>query len=490
MLVGLYAGRILLEALGIDNYGIYNVVGGIIAFSSLITVNLANASSRYITYSLGSGDKEEGIKVFSTSFWMQVYMAIVAIIIIEIGGLWFLNYIANIPENRMFAANWVFQCSVIIMTVDMLGVPYSATIIAHEKMSIFAFTGIIDAVLKLAICFVIINYGGDRLILYSTLFLIVIIIMTLFNVIYSHIKFIEVKLIRNIDKTLIREMFGFSGWSFVSQTTNVLNTQGINMLINIFFGVVFNAARGIAVTVSTCTQSFVGNFTLSFNPQITKSYASGNYDYSYALVNKGARFSWFLLLLFAVPVFVEAKTLLSIWLVEVPPDAALFLQFSMIEAIALISNQILVKLIYATGKIKYYSIKSSILCALVFPIVWISYKLGAPVWFSYPIMIILNLLLIIFCLKALKINTTYNPHSYIAEVLKPCILITILSFLIPLIITSYWPASICRFFILVPFTVIYVGLVEYNIGLTNSEKKAISGKLLALFRKKILKKNV
>lgn len=484
MIVGLYAGRLLLEALGIDNYGINNVVGGIIAFSSLITSNLAAASSRYITYSLGKDDLEEGITVFSNSFWIQIYMAIIAIIAIEIGGLWFLNYAANISEGRMFAANWVFQCSVLTMVVNLIGVPYHASIIAHERMSVFAYTGIADAVLKLAVCFAILHFGGDRLILYSTLYLIIVIVLTIFNVIYSHLSFNEVKIIRKIDKKLVQEMFGFSGWNCVSQTAYVLNTQGVNLLVNIFFGVAFNAARGVAVTVSTCTQSFVGNFTMAFNPQITKSYAAGDYNDCYSLVNKGGKFSWYLLLLFAVPVCIEAKTLLSLWLVDVPPEAALFLQFSMIEAIALISSQILVKLIQTIGKIKAYSIKSSIFSAMAFPIVWIAYRLGAPVWFSYPVLIIINFLLIFYRFGTLKKVSTYDPHTYLIDVLKPCLHVTILSFLLPAIVSFMWPASTLRFFILVPLSVLYVGALEFSIGLTRSEKVVITSKLHAFLAKR------
>lgn len=483
MVVGLYAGRILLEALGIDNYGINNVVGGIIAFSTLITSNLAAASSRYITYSLGNGDKAEGIKVFSNSFWIQIFIAILALIVIEICGLFFLNNIANIPNGRMFAANWVFQCSVITMIANMIGVPYHASIIAHEKMSVFAYTGIADALLKLAICFAVLYYGGDRLILYSTLFLGVISIITIFNIIYCHIKFDEVKIIRRLDKKLIKEMFGYSGWNFISQTAYVLNTQGINLLINLFFGVAFNAARGIAVTVSTCTQSFVGNFTVAFNPQITKLYASGNYSECYSLVNKGGKFSWYLLLIFAVPVFIEAKTLLSLWLVEVPPEAAVFLQLSMIEAVALISSQVLVKLIQTVGKIKEYSIKSSVFSALAFPFVWIGYKLGAPVWFSYPILILINIFLIRYRFEALKRISTYNPKTYVGEVIKPCVLITFLAFLIPSIIAFIWPASTVRFFTLVPISVLYVVTLEYTIGLTNSEKIIVRTKFMQLIKR-------
>ena len=477
MIVGLYTGRILLEALGIDNYGIYNVVGGIIAFSTLITANLGAASSRYITYSLGNGDKSEAIRVFSNSFWIQVFIAIIALIVIEICGLFFLNNIANIPEDRMVAANWVFQCSVITMIINLIGLSYHASIIAHERMSVFAYVGIVDALLKLGICYIILHFGGDRLILYSVLLLCIIILINIFNIVYSHVSFDEVKIMRRIDRQLVKEMFGYAGWNFMTQTTYVLNTQGINLLINIFFGVIFNAARGIAVTVSTCTQSFVGNFTMAFNPQITKLYAAGDYKECYSLVNKGGKFSWYLLLIFAVPVIIEANTLLSLWLVDVPDDAALFLQLSMIEAVALISSQVLVKLIQAVGDMKEYSIKSSIFSALAFPLVWLAYKLGAPVWFSYPVLIIFNLLVIIYRFGALRKVSTYDTRSYLIDVMKPCAVITLLSFIVPGLIAYIWPPSVLRFFVLVPITVIYVISIEYLLGLTKSEKDVVKVKI-------------
>jgi len=483
MIVGLYTGRIMLDALGIDNYGINNVIGGIITFSTLLTGNLAAACSRYITYSLGNGDRKEGIRVFNTSVWIQVFISVIAVIAIEIGGLWFLNNIAKIPDGRMFAANWVFQCSVMSMVVNLIGVPYHASIIAHERMSVYAYMGIADALLKFVICFIILYYGGDRLILYSTLYLLVTISVSIFYILYGHINFDEVKIIRKVDKQLVKDMFGYSAWNFMSQTTYVMNTQGINMLINTFFGVAFNAARGVALSVSTCAQSFVGNFTIAFNPQITKSYASGDYDYCYSLVNRGGKFSWYLLLLFAVPVCIEAKTLLSLWLVDVPPMASIFLQFSMIEAIALISSQNLLKLIQTTGKLKNYTIKVSLFSALVFPLIWGAYKLGAPVWISYPILIIFDSILIFFRFEGLKKTTSYNPHTYVIDVLKPCVGVTILSFMLPCIISSVWPSSILRFLILGPLSIGYVAIIEYFLGLTNFEKKFVKEKILYKLKK-------
>jgi len=473
----------MLDALGIDNYGINNVVGGIIAFSSLLTGNLAAACSRYITFSLGTGIRDEEIRVFNTTIWVQVFISIVAVLFLEIGGLWFLNTIAKIPEGRIYAANWVFQCSVLSTVLSLICVPYHASIIAHERMSVYAYMSIIDALIKLAICFIVMYYGGDRLILFSSLYLMVSILISLFYIIYGHIKFDEVKITRKIDRHLVKEMFGYSAWSFMSQTTYIMNTQGINMLINAFFGVAFNAARGVAVSVSTYAQSFVGNFTMAFNPQITKSYASGDYAYCYSLVNKGGKFSWYLLLLFAVPVCVEAKTLLSLWLVEVPPMAPLFLQFSMLEAIAIISSQNLLKLIQTTGKLKNYTIKASVFSAVVFPLVWIAYKLGTPVWVSYPIFIVIYSLLIIWRFNALKRISSYNPHTYVVDVLKPCIFVTIISFILPCIIAYLWPSSILRFCILVPISVVYVGVIEYFIGLNSSEQIFIKDKIINLLSK-------
>ena len=266
MVVGLYTSRVMLNALGVDNYGINSVVGGIVSFSALITGTMAASSSRYLTYSLGEGVLEKMKNVFATVTNIQIVMGILAVIILEIVGVWFLNTAADIPEGRMYAANCVLQCSIVSTFVVLVSVPFNSLIIAHEHMDIYAYMSILEVVIKLGVCFLIRSYEGDRLILFSILWASASILINIIYAVFCFRKFAEVK---------------------------------VNMLINIFFGVAFNATRGIATTVNGAIQGFVSNFTTAFSPQITKSYAAGNYDYCYSIVNKGAKYTWYLMFIFS-----------------------------------------------------------------------------------------------------------------------------------------------------------------------------------------------
>lgn len=261
MCISLYTGRIMLQALGVDNYGINNVVGGIVGMSGIITSTMAAAISRYITYAIGEGDSEKQKRVFSTSVNVQIIMAIIAVVVLEIVGVWFLNTQANIPNDRMYAANWVLQCSVLDLAIGLVSVPFTATIVAYERMTVYAYMGIVDVLLKLILCFSIQAYGGDRLILFSILLTIANVLTALFYCFYSHKNFKEARFRWVLNAKLLKEMGSYAGWSLFGNSAWVFNTQGVNMLVNVFYGVVFNASRGVANTVNSAIQKFVNDFT-------------------------------------------------------------------------------------------------------------------------------------------------------------------------------------------------------------------------------------
>lgn len=482
MIVGLYTGRIMLEALGIDNYGIQNVVGGIVAFSSLIVGTTSAASSRYITFALGVGNIDKMKNVFTTVANVQIIMGLTAVVFLEIGGVWFLNYYANIPDGRMFAANWVLQCSILTTFIGLISTPYISCIIAHERMAIYAWMSIVDALIKLAICYIIMYYNRDRLILYASLLVSVQIIMTIFYSIYSHINFEEVRYRFKIDKMLLKEMASYSGWNLFGNTSWIMNTQGVNMLINIFFGVAYNAARGVANTVNGCIQGFVENFMMAFRPQITKSYAAGDLSYCTMLVTRCSKFTWLLMLVFIVPVCLEAKMLLSIWLVEVPPMAVIFLQFVMFDSLALKYSQPLFTLIQATGKVKNYTIAACLYGCVIFPFTWILYKLGAPVWATYPVGLFVRFSIIIIRIPTLKRLINFDGRGYMKEAVLPGVICTVLSF-IPLIpVVIFWNDSILRFVILVPLSIVWTIFVIYCFGLNRPERNVVISKLSNRFK--------
>lgn len=477
MIVGIYTSRIMLEALGIDNYGIITVVGGIVSFSAIITGAMSNSISRYLNFHNGRGQIDRLKEVFATSIWVQILVTLALIIFLETAGSWFLNTKANIPAGRLYATNWVLQFSILSIIVGIMRAPFEATIISHEKMSIYAYIGLIDVILKLGICYLVLWFNGDKLILYSFLGMTVSFGISIFYGVYCLKSFEEVCFKIHIDKNLLKEMTGFSGWSLLNNSSAILSTQGIGLIVNIFFGVAVNAARGVANTVNGCIQGFVVSFTVSFNPMIIKSYATGDYDYCYKLVNRSAKFTWLMLLVFIVPVCVEAKTLLHLWLIDVPPHATIFLQLSLFEILAVQVGNPLFKLIQANGNIKRYSVEASIWAGMTFPLTYLAFKLGAPVWSSYPIYIVIFFSLNIVRLRNLKTLTTYKVASFFSDVVKPCLLITIISFTLPICICLFVPPSLTRFLVLVPLSVVIVVLLIYLLGLDYGEKYFVTNKI-------------
>jgi len=484
MIVGLYTGRVMLQALGVDNYGINNVVGGIVAMSSLITATMSAAISRYITYVLGKGDKDHLKTMFSTSVNAQIVMSIIAIVVLEIGGLWFLNTVAQIPQGREMAAFWVFQCSLISLAIGLVSSPYNALLVAHERMGIYAYTSIAEAMLKLAICFIILAYGGDRLILLAILNVLVGLGMRIFYGWYCGKNFDEAHYSPKIfDKGLLKELTVFSGWNLLNNGAYTFATQGVNMLINVFFGVAYNAARGIANTVNAAVQSFVGNFTMAFSPQITKSYASGDKSYAIHLGNRGTKFSWLLMYIFIVPVCCESDTLLRLWLGKAPEWSALFLRFAMFESLAVCSGQNLFRLIQSDGHVKNYTIHAAITAGLIFPLTWIAYILEAPVWMSYIIFIIDFFVLNLVRFYDLKRLMPFSIRQHIKDALLPCLIVSVTSFIVPLGICYYMNSGILRFLVNIPISVLWTAFCCILFGLTKNEREFFWSKAKLIFEK-------
>lgn len=484
MLVGLYTGRVMLQALGIDNYGINNVVGGIVGMSSLVTSTMAAAISRYITYAIGKGDKKHLRTMFSTSVNAQAVVAIVAVVVLEIFGLWFLNNEASLPAGRMEAAHWVFQCSLISLVIGLITSPYDSLLVAHERLAIYAYTSIADVTLKLIVVFLLISYDGDRLILMAILNVIVNLGMCAFYRWYCKKHFEEAEYnIRIFDKRLLKELTIFSSWNMLNNGAWVFATQGINMLVNVFFGVSYNAARGIAQTVNGAVQNFVGNFTVAFSPQITKTYAAGDKEYAIRLGNYGTKISWLMMYVFIVPVCCEAETLLKIWLGQVPEWSVLFLRFAMFESLAVSSGQNLFRLIQADGNVKKYTIHAAITAGMIFPLAWLLYYLGSPVWIAYLIFIFDFMILNIVRFFYMKKLMPFSIRQFMREVFIPCITVSIVSFILPLVVCHYMECGLLRFFINVPLAVLWTISCCIVFGLTKNERFFLRNKFIMVINK-------
>ena len=486
MLIALFTSRVILDSLGEDNYGIYNVVGGIVAMFSILSGPLSGAIQRFLSFEIGTGNKERLQDVFSTSVNIQLIIAAIIFIVGEVVGLWFLNTQMNIPEGRMGAANFVLQCSILTFVINIISIPYNAAIIAHEKMSVFAYISILEAVFKLVIAYLIYISPVDKLNLYASLLLGVALIVRLIYGMYCGRKFEETHYNFHFNKAMFKEMMGFAGWNFFGTTAYMLNTQGVNMLINIFFGVKVNAARAVANQVNSSLSHFVNSFTTAINPQITKSYASKDYHYLYQLISNGSKYSFFIMLMMVVPVVLEADTILSIWLKKIPEDTEIFMRLVVLSTLSSIIGNSMMTGVLATGNIKRYQLKINIFGSLTFPLTWVVYLLGAPAYATYLILIVMNLLTHIIRLDELKRLMGFPVSGYIKSYFSRMIVVFALVFVAPAMICILMPSSFLRLIITTIVSLIWSVICIYFIGLGKKEQKVFISKALSIVNKYVI----
>lgn len=478
MAVSLFTSRVILNTLGVEDYGINNVVGGIVTMFSVLSGSLSSSISRFITFELGKGNIERLKTIFSTGVNIQLGMSVLIIIIAEAVGIWFLNAKMNIPTDRMVAANWVFQCAILTFVLNLLSVPYNAAIIAHEKMSAFAYISVVEVTLKLIIVYMLMISPFDRLETYAVLLLLVGAVIRFIYGYYCKRHFEECTYHFVFDKPVLKEMTGFAGWNFLGNGAYMLNTQGVNILMNLYFGVAVNAARGIATQVDAALKQFVNNFTTAVNPQITKSYAQGDLDYMHKLVCRSAKFSAFLMMFFAVPIILETNTILTIWLKTVPDYAVIFLQWIIISSFmdTVLANS-LVTSMFATGKIKRYQIIVTTVGCLVFPLSWIAFKLGFEPQVGYILYFIIYTILLFVRLYLLKDMVKLPVMMYIREVLYKLAPIIVVGFAIPGILILTMDAGWLRLILVCLLSVLVTAASEYFIGLSNKEKNFVAEKI-------------
>ena len=378
MILGLFTSRIVLQALGENDFGIYNVVGGVVAMFTVISGALTTAVTRFITYEMGKGEEGQLGKVYSTAVVVQFVLAVIVVSLAEPAGLWFIENKMTIDPGKISAAKWVLQFSLLSFAVNLMSVPQMALITAHEKMSAYAAIGVLDGILKFAIALLIGRTASAGLVTYAALMAVAVVIVRAAYGIYCRYNFPECRFSPVFERGLIKEMFSFSGWNFIGAASGVLRDHGGNILVNVFFQTTVNAARGVAVQLSGVIQSFVSNFMTAVNPQITKSYASGDVDYMHSLLRRSSRMSFYLLLLLSVPVFFNVDWVLSIWLSEVPRHTALFVQLFIVYNLCESVSHPLVTAMLATGDIRNYQIVVGGLQMMNLPVSYLCLKMGAP----------------------------------------------------------------------------------------------------------------
>lgn len=478
MVIGLYTSRVILNTLGVEDYGVYNVVGGVVAMFSLLTGSLGAAISRFMAVGLGKGDKEQLNKIFCTSINVQACMAVVVFALCEILGVWFLNTRLNIPPERLDAASWVLHMSIITFCINLVSVPFNACIIAHEHMDVYAYISILEGIFKLGVAYCLYISPFDKLKTYAVLIAGVALIIQLIYALYSGRKFEECHYHLIFDKKLLKEMASFAGWNFFGSGAYLFNTQGVNIITNIFFGVTANAARGVANQAEGIIKQFVTNFTTAINPQIMKSYASGNLEYTYSLVCRGAKFSYCLMLLFAVPFMFETETIMTLWLKNYPPEAPLFLRLSMVGTLFDMLGNSTANAAWATGNIKrYYLYVASIGC-LVFPLSWIAFALGCPAFTSYIIFAVIYLIVVFVKLWILNGLMNFPQLMFIKDVIFKVIIVTGVSVILPYLVYTFMPDTLIWHLILICVSGLSACASVYFLGLTSGERHTINETIL------------
>lgn len=483
MFVALFTSRIVLETLGVEDYGIYNVVGGVVVMFSLFTSSLSAAISRFLTFELGINNKIRLNLIFSSSINVLLLFSLALLILIEIVGVWFLNSKLNIPVERMNAANWVMQCSIIVFIINLISVPYNAAIISHEKMSAFAYISVLEAIMKLGVAYLLYISLFDKLITYALLLIIVSLIIRMVYGIYCNKHFEECKYRRVLDKSFLKEMCSFAGWNMLGSGAYLFNTQGVNIISNLYFGVSINAARGIATQIEGVIRQFVTNFTTAINPQITKSYAAGNMEYMFTLVCRGAKYSYFLMFLFVVPFMYEADIILELWLHNVPEYTAVFLRLTIWGALFDILGNATANAAWATGNVQRYYKYVATIGSLVFPLSLIAFTCGMPPAAAYVIFIVIYILLIFVKLHIIKGLLAFPSIMFFREVLSRIFPVTLLSFILPGIFYWTMEESIMRFLLVSVVGVLSTLGCIYYWGLEVSEKQVVADKIISMVRK-------
>lgn len=473
MLISLYTSRVILNALGVDDYGIYNVVGGLVTMFSILSGSLSSSISRFLTFELGTGNFEKLQKVFSSSVTIQAGIALIIIVVAETIGLWFLNAKMTIPADRLNAANWCFQFSVLTFAFNLLTIPYIASIIAHERMSAFAYISLLEAIGKLVVAWCISINPFDRLVFYGLMVAMIAWTICGLYMRYCSTHFVECKYYFCYDRNLLKKMFSFAGWSFFGSGSWQLMTQGVNLLLNVYFGVVVNAARGIAMQVDSAVMQFVNNFTTAINPQITKSYATNDKDYMFQLMFKGAKFSYFLVLFFAVPLLCETRTILSLWLKVVPDYTVAFVRLALIASMIHVISNTMVTAMLATGDIKKYQIIVGGLGMMVFPLAWFCFCIGLPPEMAYISNIFIFILQFVCRLFLMKQMIGMSIYAFFEEVVNKILITTLISFIAPLLICWFMEPGLVRFFVCC-FTAVTISLFTIiAVGLKASERQFV-----------------
>lgn len=487
--VGLYTSRVVLQVLGVSDFGLYNVVGGIVTIFTFLNGTLTSGTQRFLSYAIGEGNKDKLKKVFDTSVILHAIVSVAILILAETIGLYLLNYKMQIPAGRETAAFWVFQFSILATMLNIMQVPYKASLVAHERMDIFAYVGIYETVMKLAIVYVLLITGFDKLIMYAFLIMAVHATAILYNIIYCRRKFEECTYSFTLDRKIFGEIARFSGWNIFGCGAVSMQGQGVNILLNMFFGTVVNAARGIAFQVNNIVMQFVNNFQTAVNPQIVKLYAAGETKEMIKLVINNSKFAAYLLLFIAVPVSIELEYLLEIWLGDYPDYTPIFLRIILFQSLVQTMTRPVVMVVHAVGKMKMVNLTSGVALLLILPISYVLMKLGCEPITIFVVNVIPWFFEIFFDLYYENKFCGFPILAFYKEVYGRVFPLAALMLLIPGLVHYFMPTDgFIRFFVVGFVSVISSSLIILYLGINKSLRLKLFNKAKQIINNKILRK--
>lgn len=490
VLIGLYTSRVILAGLGFTDYGIYNVIGGFVSMIGFLNSSLSSASARFVTFDLGKNDLKELTRTFRCAVSIHYLLAFFLLILAETIGLWFFYNKLVIPSYKLNEAFIVYQCSVLTILISIISSPYNSLIIAHEKMGAFAYISIFEAITKLSIAFIIAHTQNYRLSIYAALILLVQVIIRIIYSFYCSKHFPETSWKWLWDKEKSKKIFSYASWTLNGNIAVIGYTQGINVLLNLFFGPIVNAARGIAVQIQNTTSQFCMNFLMATQPQITKSYAVGDYNYMHKLIIYSSKIAFFLMLLIAMPILVNMENILSIWLDKVPQHTASFSRIVLITSMNYALSLPTITAIHATGNIKKFQIIEGSLLLSVVPIAYILLKLFK----INPEQVLITYLVIESITQFVRVYIVYPKvglsfKHYIKQIIYPILFVTIPTGLICFLLYLLTDKSFYHTLLNALACILCTGTFIYFLGLKKNEKEFILKKITKKTKRKVIERN-
>lgn len=478
--VTLYTSRVVLNNLGVEDFGIYNVVGGVVTMMAFLSGAMSSATQRFLAFELGKNNLEQLAKVFKMSLNIHWLIVLIVILVAQTLGLWFVNHQLVIPPERLVAANWVFQCALFSFCCTVLGVPYNAAIIAYEKMSAFAYISIVDVLLKLTVVFLLVAHDGDKLQLYALLLAVVSLLILGCYYAYARRQFAAVRFSWYWNADLFKTLFSYTGWNLFGNVASVATNQGINILLNLFFGATVNAARAIAFQVNSAITGFVTSLQMSINPQIVKSYASDNHAYMHQLIMGGSKYAFFLLYALALPILLQTETVLRLWLVNPPEYTSLFCQLVLVDALITSLSGSLMASAQATGNIKRYQAVVGGILLLNLPLSYLALSNGGSAHTVFYVSIATSITALLFRLVLLKEIINLNVTQFCIKVIGRALLV-VLSTILPLsLITLSAGNHFINFILMSALIIIFTAMVMFILGLEKFERDFIKLRILKL----------